>query len=262
MSKIKKLVIIIAVVTVAVIAVCLYFFRQGKQDWPVRFQSELDDFFGKGNWECISDETKESRMYTVHIIGCDPRLDEDRPGDYHNWNISFTNRDGKEEIWTLTDHATKINQSKNEIFSSVRFTEKQGFIQQLMQISFIVAGEEVKQEILQKILSEQEIACLEVDISYRNGNPPPEMYDELITQPWFTAKKVTAAQYLASDLHDFYILIRAHDYRVKKLTENERRHLLDSLGQVEKSLRDTYGKYADYEIYFDETHKAQKNAQE
>ncbi len=71
------------------------------------------------------------------------------------------------------------------------------------------------------------------------------------------ANTVTAKDYLTNDLHDFYIYIHIHDYRFKKLTEDEQKHILDSLEDIEKALCEKYGKHASFEIYFDSEHKAE-----
>ena len=34
-------------------------------DWAIRYKSQLNDFFGKGNWEAVSDELKSSRVHTT-----------------------------------------------------------------------------------------------------------------------------------------------------------------------------------------------------
>ena len=118
-----------------------------------------------------------------------------------------------------------------------------------MDISFSMAGEQVHKEILQALLPNAEADCIVVDISYRGGRPDPELYDELLDAPWFTANDVTAEDFLRSDLNDFYLDIYAYDYRVDKLSSEERRHLLGSLTDIENLLKDTYGDYVDYEIY-------------
>lgn len=258
MRKIKTLMIVVFLVLIAVGgAALLYSAWEDRLKWPEHFRAELDAFFGEGNWEWVSEEVKESRMYEVRddYVG-NGVYTQSSPGKYHVWNIAFTNRNGEREIWTLSDHAMQINHSKENLFTSGRYSAKQAFTQQLMEISFMVAEEEISREILREVLSQQEADCLEVDISYRGGNPPPQMYDELINQPWFHVNQAAASDYLASDLYDFYIWIHAHDYKVEKLTESEKQHLLDSLPELEKLLHDTYGESADYEIYLDAGHKA------
>ena len=42
------------------------------------------------------------------------------PGKFHEWNISFTNADEKQEIWQLSHHTVKINHHKYIIFSKNR----------------------------------------------------------------------------------------------------------------------------------------------
>jgi hypothetical protein len=44
-----------------------------------RFAPELNRYFGKGNWKCISSETTES-FYYKGILGL--------PGKFKEWNIS------------------------------------------------------------------------------------------------------------------------------------------------------------------------------
>lgn len=261
LKKFKKTGIVILILALAAIAVCLFLFWHRQQTWPVRFHSELDKFFGEGNWEYLSEETKESRMYTVHYHSnsYSGTYNQEVPGKYHNWDIRFTNRDKQDELWTITDHAMKINHSKTNLFSSGRFSAKQALIRELMEVSFMAAGEGLRKELL-KILPQQEADCLAIDISYRGGNPPLDIYEKLMEKPWFTADQVSVSDYLACDLYDFYLWIHAHDYRVKKLTEDEQRHLTGCLGQMEDLLRSTYGNHADYEIYLDDGHTSKYTA--
>ena len=69
-----------------------------------------------------------------------------------------------------------------------------------------------------------------------------------------------AADYLETDLYDFYLRIQAFDYRVEKLPEEKRQHLMDSLLEIERLLRNAYGSHADYEIYLGEGYRAEFTA--
>lgn len=245
-KKHSKLVVLIPVLLIVTVIAGWYYLRT----WPLRFQGELDNFFGEGNWEVISEDTKDSMMYDKNITIRDAAWSsEEIPGKFHEWDISFTNRNGDTEVWTISDHTMKINHDKYWLLSHDRYSAKQSLGQELMDISFSMAGEQVHKKILQALLPGVEADCVVVDISYRGGRPDPELYDELLDAPWFTANDVTAEDFLRSDLNDFYLDIYAYDYRVDKLSSDERRHLLGSLTDIENLLKDTYGDYVDYEIY-------------
>ena len=96
-----------------------------------------------------------------------------------------------------------------------------------------------------------------MEISCRNGNPPPSMYSRLLRQPWFTAEQIDASLYLRTDLYDFYIRILAYDYRVEKLTQEEQAHLFGSLPEMEEALQEAFGACADYDIYLGEGYTAE-----
>jgi len=252
--KAKKIGILIAVILViAVVLGGIYYM----QSWPLRFRNVFDQFFGKGNWELLSSETEISRIYDVYYHASDSLYSSERDGTYHDWNIEFTNRDGEQEVWTVTDHTLKINHDRRGWFDPMRYSARQALTLELMDISFAVAAAEVSRNVLEAVLPAAEAECLEVDISYHDGNPPPEFYDQLARKPWFTANKVTVQDYLDTDLYDFYIRIHAHDYRVEKLTPQEQQHLMDSLETIEQALKDTYGGDAAYEIYLGEGVKAE-----
>lgn len=252
MKKLKKFGIICVVIMVAAgIFGGWYFFRT----WPLRFHSELDRFFGEGNWELLSEDTQESLIYKEYVtVRSNPGLSGERAGKFHDWQIGFTNRDGEKEMWEITDHTMKINHDEHWIFSPQRYSAKQALVLELMDISFAMAGEEVYRDVIGETLRGPEAECIEVSISYRNGNPEPGFYDELWKEPWFTADQITAGDYLECDLHDFYIDVFAYDYRVEKLTEEQRRHMMDSYDDIERALQEKYGENADYEIFFDEEH--------
>lgn len=245
-KKRSKFIILVPVLLIIAVIAGWYYLRT----WPLRFQGQLDNFFGKNNWEVISEDTKESLMYDKNITIRDAAWSsEEIPGQFHEWDIAFTNRDGDIEVWTISDHTMKINHDKYWLLSPDRYSAKQALGQELMDISFSMAGEQVHKEILQASLPKSEADCVVVDISYRGGRPDPELYDELLDAPWFTANDVTAEDFLRSDLNDFYIDIYAYDYRVDDLTSDERKHLLGSLTDIENLLKNTYGDYVDYEIY-------------
>ena len=171
MRKAKKIGILIAVIFIiaAVLGGTYYM-----QSWPLRFRGEFDQFFGKGNWELISSEAEISRMYKVYYHASDPLYSSERKGTYHNWNIGFTNRDGEKEAWTITDHTLKINHDRRDWFDPMRYSTRQALTLELMDISFSVAAAEVSGDVLEAVLPLAEAECLEVDISYHDGNPPPE----------------------------------------------------------------------------------------
>ncbi len=78
------------------------------------------------------------------------------------------------------------NQDKYWLLSPKRYSARQALTQELMDLSSGMAGQQVLDEILRDILPEREADCINVEISYRNGNPPPGTYSRLIRQSWFT----------------------------------------------------------------------------
>lgn len=246
----------IAAALIMIVSVIL-FARYYLQMWPLRFRAELDAFFGKGNWETVSSEAKESMIYTVRYRSSNRAIgSEERPGKFHTWDIACIDSSGEGEIWSISDHTMRINQDRHWLFSPDRYSAKQALALEFMDVSCAAAGEKLREDILLDILPEQEADCLDVEIFYRNGNPPPDMYDVLLEEPWFTAKETTAANYLSTDLYDFYIHILAHDYRVEKLSADEQEHLMGSLAEIEEALKAAYGEYADYDIYLGEGREA------
>ena len=247
------------ILTAAALVAGVFLVRHWFVSWPLRFQGELDRFFGEGAWQCVSQEEKESRMYSV-IDRSNPTYTTKRPGEFREWNIAFQTAQGEKMVWTISDHTMRINHSKHSLLSRERYSARQALTLELMQLSFALAGEEVGQQVLGQVLPEEELSCLEVDISYHGGNPPPDFYDDLAEEEWFTSQKATAARYLESDLYDFYISVRAHDYRVEKLEEGQRQHLLSSLEELCQALEKEYGDNAKYDIYLGEGVTAEKEA--
>ena len=193
-------------------------------------------------------------MYSDYIVvRSAPSLSGETAGKFHEWDIAFTNRDGEQELWTISDHTLKINNDEHWFpLDPERYTARQALGQELMEISFAVAGEQIHKDILQELLPEAEAGCITVDISFRGGWPEGKLYGQLLEEPWFNIQEVDAEQYLRSDLYDFFIDILAYNYRVDDLSEAEQQHLFSSLGDIEQALRDAYGEYVDYKIYLGE----------
>lgn len=255
MKKFKLIGILCIAVVVAVGAVSVYL---SSQNWTKRYASELDDFFGEGNWTCVDEETKESIIYTDYIIvRSNPALSGEVPGKFKNWYISFTNRNEEEEVWYITNHVYKINHDEYGVFSGKRYSGRQALTLELMDVSFGMIGDEIMDEVIGSELTKKEASCIEVTMSYDGGNPEPSFYDGLAQQDWFQVNKVTAGDYLAYEAHDFYIQIRAHDYRLEKLTEEQQKNVLNSLEPITRKLCDLYGEDASFWIYFDDAHKVE-----
>ena len=93
----SKFIILVPVLLIIAVIAGWYYLRT----WPLRFQGQLDNFFGKDDWEVISEDTKESMMYDKNItIRNATWSSEEIPGKFHEWDIAFTNRDGDTEVWT------------------------------------------------------------------------------------------------------------------------------------------------------------------
>lgn len=254
MHKTKKLVFVMIVCLVSVLIVGSFFL---KQNWTIRYASVFDSFFGKGNWESISQETKESLIYNEYVIShSNPTLSEEIPGKFKNWYILFD--DGQNEsVWRITDHVYKINKDTYSIFNPKRLSAKQALTMELMEISFGIIGNDIKSDIIEAYLSPAEADCIQVEMSYEGGNPKPEFYDELLKESWFNSNEISANHYLSMDAHDFYIDIKAFDYRVEKLSDAEKTHLMNSLDTIEQAMCDRFGEYASFKIYFDQEHRVE-----
>lgn len=250
MNKIKTFGLIIAAVAVIAIFIAIDWLWG---NWTIRYKTQLDQFFGEGNWEVVSDDSKQSRVYKVRVSsGYDYDGTKSIPGTYREWDILCKNKQGQEEIWTISNHVYNINKQKHSIFSSKRYKERQVLILELMDISHIVVEEEVHKDIVEEILTPEEAHCIYVTLSYHGGNPKGSFYDKLAREPWFSVDKVTAENYLATDLHEFYLIFRIHDYRFRQLSEEEQENVLESLTEIEKRMLEQYGDNASFEIRYDD----------
>lgn len=251
----KKIKTILAGICVLAILAGGVFGWYAMRNWPLRFHRELDAFFGEGRWRVLSQDVETSRMYRVYRGGSLPH-DHYRPGRYHEWKLGTVDSQGRETVWVLSDHAYRIQRNRRWIFSSAR----DGFARELLDCAMTAAGEEIREIVLGDLLSQEERDCLRVTVSYRGRNP--QNCGDLLKKPWFTADKVDAQHLLETDFWEFYIDIFAHDYRVEKLSEEEKAHLFGSLSEIQQALRDAYGDGVDYEIYLDPEHKAQSRTAE
>ncbi len=198
-NKIISIVIIVIIVVALVIGISLWFVSGS---WPTRFEGTLNSFFGEGNWEEIESEANESMMYDVYHYTGDGLYNYTSSGTYTEWYILYNN----EEIWTISNHTYKINHSKYNFFSSKRLNAKQALIQQLMSISCTIAAEDVQYNVLSEILTDEQLECLRVNISYHNGNPKPSFYSQLAKEDWFNVNDSNAYHYLKTDLYDFILI--------------------------------------------------------
>ena len=112
MKKAKTIGIGIVAVFCVVCIVCLCVTYLGNGNWPKRFGTELNHFFGPENWELLSSESKESLMYTTTTRDT-TGISQEVPGTYKNWQILYTDPSGKETVYQITNHTLKINHDKH-----------------------------------------------------------------------------------------------------------------------------------------------------
>lgn len=224
-------------------------------DWTIRYRTRLDSFFGKGNWEVVSEDAEMERwkIYTIRSNSSWEGYGQNQHRRmYRSWNILCENKEGEKEIWEISNHTYKINQGRYKIYSPKRYRVRQALTLELMEISFNVVEEEVHNEIIKEGLTDAEANCIYVEMSYHDGNPPRSFYDKLAKEDWFTIEGITAENYLATDLYDFYLIIRIHDYRLKQLSEKEQENVVNSLENIEKRLLEKYGENASFQILYGE----------
>ncbi len=247
----KKLKLIIPIIFIICIIAVIIFLATISKNWPVRYASRLNDFFGEGNWKCIDEETKNSLLVDEHVhFASNPELDYDTPAKYKNWYILFTNKNGEEEIYSITNHTYIINHDKYNMFSSKRYSAKQALTLELMDISTSLISDEIFDKYISNILPTNISDCISVEISYTSGNPTPDFYNKLSKQDWFNIYDASAEKYLNTDLYDFYIYIRAYDYKIEKLTDEDKQKLFNSMSIIEEKLLEDFGSNASFEIYF------------
>ena len=203
----------------------------------------------------ISEEKKESILIEKHVsVHESPELSYDTPVKFRNWYIEVQDDAGKEEIWRITNHTLLVSRDKYSIFSGKRLSAKQALVQELMEISFSIVEEDVRKEVIAPLLTEEQAACMDVVVMYKGGNPKPDFYDDLWEKSWFTASGISAEHYLTSNLYDFYLYIRAFDYRVEKLDKKAQKELMDSLDVIWGAMMKRFGRDAAFEIYLDSEH--------
>ena len=238
------------IAVIGILGVCWLF-----GDWTIRYRTRLDSFFGKGNWEVVSEDAEMER-WKIYAIRSNSSWEgygqNQHRRMYRSWNVLCENKDGEKEIWEMSNHAYKINQGRYKIYSPKRYRASQALTLELMEISFNVVEEEVHEEIIREGLTDAEANCIYVEMSYHDGNPPRSFYDKLAKEDWFTIEGIAAENYLATDLYDFYLIIRIHDYRLKQLSEKEQENVVNSLENIEKRLLEKYGENASFQILYGE----------
>lgn len=250
MKKAKKIGITAAVIIGLIGLGVLYWFLSG---WPICYRSRLNDFFGKGNWTVVSEVNKSKREYMSRSRFSDGSFGAKiRMGIfYREWYILYENEDGEEVVWQISNQAYQYNHAQYGIFNSRRYRGRQALTLELMEISFAVIEEDIHNDIVKRYLSDEEAENVYVLMTYEGGNPPKSFYDDLADEPWFNIEGVTAENYLATDLYDFYLRIGVYDYDAENLSEEEKDNIMDGLEEIEERLLEEYGGDASFEIYFD-----------
>lgn len=118
-EKIVRILGITGCLALALVRAWLFSTYLGSGNWPRRFHTELDEVFGEGNWKCISEEEKESLIYSTTYCDTTTGTTSEIPGSYKNW-----------------------------IFSKKRLSNKEAFVLELREIAESIAAQEVHRDIL------------------------------------------------------------------------------------------------------------------
>ena len=257
MKKIKNILFaILAVIVISIVSYLAYTYL-GCENWPVRFSSELDRYFGKGNWECISTENKRSSTYSVYNSSYDALYDEWVPLRYKDWYISVKNEENEEKVVRISNSGYKISNDKYGVFSGKRESNKQAFVCELLDIAREEIGDRLKEDLLSRVLTEDELECFSVEIVRKGYAPKPGVYSKLWKEDWFTYQKISAENFLACELHEFYIDVFLFDYKYEKLSKEQQEHLMESYDLIREMLLEEFGENASFELRFDTEHRCE-----
>ena len=214
-------------------------FIVNSQSYKSVFTRELNDFFGKGNWEYIGKENKETTVYQETRE--DPEIGAKQiNGRYSNYFVKYQ------------DDEYKMSTFKNNLGKKV------WTVRQIMDIATTgILSEYLYENILLDVYSPDLADIFRVEIGYYNGNPKKDFFRKLDKQDWFKADLVTVENFLTweeAKKYNFQIYIRTFDYKIEKLTEEEKIELYNGYDMLIKNLLETYGEDASFEILIDEDH--------
>lgn len=214
-------------------------FIVNSQSYKSFFTRELNDFFGKGNWEYIGKENKETTVYQDTIE--DPIIGTKQiNGRYSNYFVKYQ------------DDEYKMSTFKNNLGKKV------WTVRQIMDIATTgILSEYLYENILLDVYSPDLADIFRIEIGYYNGNPKKDFFRKLDKQDWFKADLVTVENFLTweeAKKYNFQIYIRTFDYKIEKLTEEEKIELYNGYDMLIKNLLETYGEHASFEILIDEDH--------
>lgn len=229
-NDIKNILEIIFILVIVVFIV-------NSQSYKSVFTRELNDFFGKGNWEYIGKENKETTVYKETIE--DPEIGAKQiNGRYINYFVKYQ------------DEEYKMSTFKNNLGKKV------WTVRQIMDIATTgILSEYLYENILLEVYSPDLADIFRIEIGYYNGNPKKDFFRKLDKQDWFKADLVTVENFLTweeAKKYNFQIYIRTFDYKIEKLTEEKKIELYDGYDMLIKNLLETYGEDASFEILIDE----------
>lgn len=215
--------------------------------WPLRFQNELDAYFGEGKWEWVSSEDTEEYRHDIYWrVPNNPTQCSPGAGKHHSWYIAFEDPTGQKWMWRMTDHIYYVTMHHRGAFSG--FSARDGITAELMDLSFRRGCCLLSRKTLGQVLSQEELNCLRIEVSYRGGNPGHPLYEKMRQQPWFDSGHLK--EYLSWDYHDFYLNIYPYNHRTDRLSPELQAHLLSSLPQVEAALQQALGEeHCDYKVH-------------
>lgn len=236
-----------------VIIVIIFIFILFGRNWPLRFKKEFDNFFGEKNWEIVDKKTEKTRLYKEISHTRDlPEVEKD--GKYKKWSVKF-NKDTQEYIYEISDLTYNLNHRKYNIFQlSKLYSKRQALILEFMDISMDIASDNLYNEVIKTNLSENQSNCFNVEILYNNGNLSPKFYNKLVNESWFNIQDSDVSHYLDTNLYEFYIEIKAYDYKFNKLSDKEKQEVYDKIEIIEKELLDRYKDNASFEVWVDSEH--------
>lgn len=253
----RKNKIIVVYVVVFALAAFIYFLPSIiRKDWPTAYKAEFDKFFGEGNWSVVSDEILEEIRADKPYYFDDVLQGAKYHGEYQQWNIQYKDKDNNEHVWKITDIGQRSHNQHLLIFFPDYMSDKEALINEFVETAHYVAGEQVRDNVLEKVLSKEQSNSLDSYVFYMVYLPDSNLGEKLWEQDWFNIKTISAKDILQSELAESQIRILANKGRLLDLPVAQQQEVRESAEDIARRIEDEYGVNTTYEVIIDVDHKA------
>ena len=235
-TNIRIMIFTIITVAAAVIIMPLLQTYGGNSNYPVRFEKELNNFFGEGKWECVNHEDKKSADLPDYVDA-----DGFKTENYYTvWTIEYTDSEGNRKECDISNHDALVYNVSGETILA----------RELLDMVVESAEDEIKNDVVKKAMTRELLwehsTLVSLTPAYEIDN---DYYNSLLKKSWFSIEGATAKSLMTAIDVPFILTTKISFDKADTAKQSEIDEMIQCTEDYAEMLVESYGENIAFEIW-------------